>query len=245
MAKLLTFEATMNFDNSATPIQFFAVQNICTSPKIIFYICSDSVKMQSKLMEQTKTLGRPTDYNTAIAELLCERLSTGKIGLERICSEEGMPGASTVWRWIAKHADFREMYALARGYQSEVMYDDLLTIPNMPLTHNGEANGIPLEGAAAMAEISRRKLVCDNLKFILAKLQPKRFGERKDINLDVNVRKQVSGEQFDQLLSAAREAPRIEQETEEVEYEMLTEATEPEDTTTDRKQDEEDNPDWL
>lgn len=163
-------------------------------------------------MMEKRTVGRPTTYSLEVAEQICERLSTSKLGLERICDDTNMPSKSAVWRWLAKHAEFREMYVRAREFQSEVMYDDLLVIPNLPLTHNGEEvedGGIPLAGPAALAEIQRRKLICDNIKFILAKLQVKRFGDNKNIDLNVNHSHKISSEQFNQLLATAAAAPQI------------------------------------
>jgi len=158
------------------------------------------------------TMARPSGYSKEIAEQLCERLSTSKEGLGIICQDESLPDVRTVWRWVAKYPEFTDMYAVSRGFQTELMYDDLLTIPNMPLTHNGkevEDGGVMLEGAAMIAEVNRRKLLCDNIKFILMKLQPKRFGDNRNVNVDVKVRRQLTDEQFERLLAEA-DKPEIE-----------------------------------
>jgi signal transduction histidine kinase len=39
----------------------------------------------------------------------------------RICSDAGMPGKATVFRWIARHKEFRDRYISARDFQAEAM----------------------------------------------------------------------------------------------------------------------------
>ena len=190
--------------------------------------------------KEKRAVGRPTTYSLEIAEEICERLSTSKLGLERICDAADMPSKSAVWRWLVKHAEFREMYVRSREFQSEVMYDDLLVIPNLPLTHNGEEvedGGIPLAGPAALAEIQRRRLICDNIKFILAKLQVKRFGDNKNIDLNVNHNHKISSEQFNQLLATAAAPPQIAAPEDADDNKGYIEFTETQDSHQDRDDD--------
>jgi hypothetical protein len=56
--------------------------------------------------------GRPSDYSFQVAISICARLAEGK-SLRAICSEAGMPGRATVFRWIAGHKEFRDEYTLA------------------------------------------------------------------------------------------------------------------------------------
>jgi len=142
------------------------------------------------------TIGRPTKYTPELADLICERLSTTNRGLQNICDDPDMPGKTAVWRWLSQYPDFREKYVRAREYQTELLYDDLNNVATAPLV---DPWGNPMDGGNAMAEVQRRKLVCDNIKFILAKLQPKRFGDNRNMTVDVNVRKQITPEEFLQL----------------------------------------------
>ena len=56
--------------------------------------------------------GRPSDYSFQVAISICDRLAEGK-SLRAICSEAAMPGRATVFRWIARHKEFRDEYTLA------------------------------------------------------------------------------------------------------------------------------------
>ena len=54
--------------------------------------------------------GRPSDYSFQVAISICARLAEGK-SLRAICSEVGMPGRATIFRWIARHKEFRDEYS--------------------------------------------------------------------------------------------------------------------------------------
>ena len=145
-------------------------------------------------------IGRPTTYTLAIAEKLCERLATSNKGLKTVCKEEGMPHHSTVYRWVYKYPDFCDTYARARQFQTETYFDDLIGISAAPLVDD---DGNALSAGMAMAVIQQRKLITDNMKFNLMKLQPKRFGENKNVNVDVKVNHKLSPEEFQKLLEVA------------------------------------------
>jgi hypothetical protein len=66
--------------------------------------------------------GRPSDYSFQVAISICARLAEGK-SLRAICSEAGMPGRATVFRWIARHKEFRDEYTLARELRAECSAD--------------------------------------------------------------------------------------------------------------------------
>ena len=157
-----------------------------------------------------RPIGRPTKYSIAVAEEICKALSTSKLGLAKVAKELGYT-PSKVWEWLAANPDFREMYTRAREFQSELLYDDILAIAMMPYTHNGKPvddgddPGVPLEGAAAFAESNRRKLIIDSIKWILGRLQARRFGTNYQVPAQVRIGT-VTAEQFNQIMEQARKA---------------------------------------
>lgn len=172
-------------------------------------------------------VGRPTKYSPEVAEQLCAKLSTSQLGLKQVAKDMGYT-PSKVWEWLAKYPEFRELYVRAREFQTELWYDDMLSITMAPYTHNGrpaddeEEPGIPLEGAAAFAETNRRKLIVDTLKWMLSKLQPRRFGTNYQAPPQARLGT-VTADQFNQLLETARKAalpPQLEA-GEETEYEEM------------------------
>ena len=71
--------------------------------------------------------GRPSNYNSEVAWAICDRLVEGE-SLRRICSDAGMPGKATVFRWIARHKEFRDWYIRARDFQAEGLGEEMLEI---------------------------------------------------------------------------------------------------------------------
>ena len=75
--------------------------------------------------------GRPSDYSFQVAISICARLAEGK-SLRAICSEAGMPGRATVFRWIARHKEFRDEYTLACELRAEDLADEMIEIVDDP-----------------------------------------------------------------------------------------------------------------
>ena len=85
----------------------------------------------SRLRPQLAIRGRPSDYSFQVAISICARLAEGK-SLRAICSEAGMPGRATVFRWIARHKEFRDEYTLACELRAEDLADEMIEIVDDP-----------------------------------------------------------------------------------------------------------------
>lgn len=160
--------------------------------------------------EDKKGVGRPTRYTHELAKDICEKLSQTTDGLAKVAKTLGLT-PSAVWRWLATYAEFRDLYARARAFQTELLYDDMLEIANAPMTHNGKPEddpddpGVRLSGAEGFAEMGRRKLIIDVMKFRLVKLQPDRFGNKDQTPAQAH-RGNMTPEQFHQLLLETKKA---------------------------------------
>jgi hypothetical protein len=77
-------------------------------------------------------MGRPSGYTPGLRESIRICMVCGKDdqpeSLRSICLHEGMPDLRTVMRWLVKHKEFRQQYALARGVQQEMHHDELKEI---------------------------------------------------------------------------------------------------------------------
>lgn len=194
-------------------------------------------------------LGRPTKYNTEIAEKFCTLLSTSDASVADICAMPDMPDRATIFRWFNTHKDFCDLYARAREIQTEHGYDEMKDIADAPLptvaVHNllsGEYEGEKVDAGVAMAEMQKRKLQIDVIKFKLVKLQPKRFGDNRNVAVDVKVQHQVTPDQFQKLLATAAAAPQIEDaEVLDDEAQGLLDIPD----TTDEPEDEDDDMSYL
>lgn len=120
-------------------------------------------------------MARPSDYSQATADAICARLADGE-SLRAICRDEGMPDKSTVFRWLAAHDTFRDQYAHARELQAEEMFEDLLDIADDG-TRDTYTDSEGRERTDTDV-IARSKLRVDTRKWMLARMSPKKYGDR-------------------------------------------------------------------
>jgi hypothetical protein len=121
--------------------------------------------------------GRPSSYSDVLAEAICAEIANGKC-LREICRGDGMPGMTSIFRWLAQHEEFRAMYAAAREAQADYLAEELLEIADdatndwMQRRREDGTIATVLNGE----HVQRSRLRIDTRKFLLAKLQPKRYG---------------------------------------------------------------------
>jgi hypothetical protein len=134
-------------------------------------------------MASTK-LGRPSSFSQAVADAICVKLADG-MSLREICRDDAMPDKSTVLRWLASpdHADFRDQYARAREAQADHMADEILEIADdgtndwMERQHGDDD---PVE-VPNHEHINRSRLRVDARKWLMAKMAPKKYGEKLEL----------------------------------------------------------------
>lgn len=115
-----------------------------------------------------------------IKQELCERISEGE-PLRAICREEGMPTWRTVYLWREEDKEFDTLIARARHIGFDAIAEDVLLIADTP--EIGEIITEKESGREVRREdmLGHRKLKIDARLKLLAKWDPKRYGERVDI----------------------------------------------------------------
>lgn len=130
--------------------------------------------------------GRPSDYTQETAAAICARIASGE-SLRTICETESMPASSTVFLWLSKHAEFSEQYARAREAQTEALAEDILEIADdarndwMERKHGDVVSWV--ENGEAM---QRSRLRVDARKWLMAKMAPKKYGDKVAIGGDAD-----------------------------------------------------------
>lgn len=129
--------------------------------------------------EQKKT-GRPgLDYDPETADNICAEIAGSSKSLKTICSGNGMPGVTTVYRWLRENEDFAKNYARAKTEQAELLVEEMLQIADDGIndTQTGEG-GEPITNTDV---IQRSKLRVDTRKWLASKLLPKKYGDKLDV----------------------------------------------------------------
>lgn len=132
--------------------------------------------------------GRPSDYTAQKAVKICELIANGKT-IKQISMMDGMPHPSNVYRWLAKHEEFREMYARAKEQQIEVLVDEMIAIADdcrRDVEVRTDKNGNEYE-VTNNEVVQRAKLMIDTRKWLAAKLMPRKYGDRQTIEHEGNI----------------------------------------------------------
>jgi hypothetical protein len=126
-----------------------------------------------------------TSYTREKGLSICELL-TDNLTVNEITKMDGMPCMATIFKWIKDIPEFAELYAQAREMQAHRLFNELLEIAddakNDWMERNCKEGEAP--GYVANAEhIARSRLRVDTRKFMLAKVLPKIYGEKLDLNV--------------------------------------------------------------
>lgn len=128
--------------------------------------------------DKVKT-GRPTDYNEAIAALICDRVATSTLGLNKLCTMyDDMPSKFTVNLWRYKHPEFSSLYAQAKLVQADLLAEECLDIAD-DSTDDTIINSDGFD-VCNTEWINRCRLRIDTRKWLASKLLPKQYGAQVD-----------------------------------------------------------------
>ena len=111
-------------------------------------------------------IGRPSDYLVEVADDICSLLASGE-SLNSICKRKGFPSRNTVYRWLREYKDFRDNYARATDDRAESIFEEMLEI----------ADGAEAETAS----IAKARLQIDARKWILGKMNPKKYSDKQHV----------------------------------------------------------------
>ncbi len=104
-----------------------------------------------------------------IFDRICERLAEGE-SLRSICRDEGMPGMSTIFRFLRDEANesARQQYARAREDQADTDADKISEHADMV--------------AAGLIDPQAARVAIDAWKWSAGKRKPKVYGDKLDLN---------------------------------------------------------------
>ena len=133
------------------------------------------------LYDEARKDNGPTQYSRQLAEAICEALVEGR-SLASICANEDMPSRSTVFRWLDQHEEFRVLYARARKLQADILSDETLDIADD--ARNDWMQRLTQKQASWVANgenIQRSKVRIDTRKWLVGKLNPRKYGDRVEL----------------------------------------------------------------
>ena len=114
-------------------------------------------------------------YTEEMGNRICAFLAQG-FSLKKTCEQEGIAPIGTVWHWLHAHHDFKEAYYIAKAEAADAMSEDILELSDSA-TDLAQA----VDPKASNAVVQARRLQVDSRKWIMSKMQPKRFGDKIDV----------------------------------------------------------------
>jgi hypothetical protein len=95
--------------------------------------------------------------------------------LRKILSQKGYPSSQTFYKWISEDEIKAKQYARACEVRSDLIFDEILEIADDPredaiVTDNGIVMNTEF--------VQRSKLRIDARKWVLAKMNPKKYGDK-------------------------------------------------------------------
>lgn len=119
-------------------------------------------------------------YAPELAADILQRLKGGE-SLTGICSDEGMPNATTVLDWKYRDVDgFGAAYAEARQIGTERLSEEILIISDEPAPTLDN-------GATDSGAVQQKRLMVDTRKFLLAKVLPRMYGDNKHVEVSGSI----------------------------------------------------------
>lgn len=163
-----------------------------------------------------KKTGRPSTYSKDVAQTICELLSDG-VPLREICRMEGMPAWRTVYDWMyrddalgEKGVGLSAAIARAREIGYDAMAEECLIIADTPkIGFKKTFNSGSEEDEDSMTVVEEdmlghRKLQIETRLKLLAKFNPKKYGDRQILAGDPENPFEVQTNAMDVLAAAVK-----------------------------------------
>lgn len=128
--------------------------------------------------------GRPTKYTQELADKICEELSMGN-SIRTVCTPTEMPSPKTFYSWLRRYPEFLKQYEVAKQESTDAMAEDLLDIADdgtNDYMERQDKDGVGQGWWVINGEaIQRSRLRVDTRKFLMAKMKPKKYGDKVDL----------------------------------------------------------------
>lgn len=143
--------------------------------------------------------GRHSEFKQEIADRICQELVKGFSLRAILRDNDDLPDASTIFKWLRVFPDFAHQYARAREAQADTLADEILAIAD-----DGKNDTyIDADGKVRVDQdvIARSRLRVEARKWLAAKMAPKKYGDKVEVDHsgDVTI-KQITRQIVDPLI---------------------------------------------
>lgn len=108
--------------------------------------------------------------------------------LRQILKDKGTPSRTALYDWLDEDEKYAERFARAQELGDEVLEETKLEIANTPLTETifekGYTGNFDFKKTVTKDNVQRSKLMIDTIDKILARRNPRKYGNKIDVTSD-------------------------------------------------------------
>ena len=136
-------------------------------------------------------MARPTEWigekKQSTVQFILTELSTGKSLRQILDNNDELPARKTFYEWLANDKELSNHYANTCELRADIIFDEMIDIADDTSNDTIYSES----GEKVNSEwINRSRLRIDTRKWILSKMNPKKYGDKTDITTngkDVNI----------------------------------------------------------
>ena len=127
---------------------------------------------------------RVIEYSPELAYEICDLIARGE-SILNISKREGMPSNTTFYKWMREIEEFKALVETAKEDQADTLFEEMIKIAD----DGSEDHVLDLEGNIIFVKenVQRSRLKVDTRKWVVSRLQPKKYGERASLDVNANV----------------------------------------------------------
>ncbi len=127
------------------------------------------------------------EYKVTILNFIFEEISKGSSLLSILRENDNMPNRSTFYEWVDANKEYANNYVRACEARADTIFDEILDISDDGSNDYMTITKGDMEYNVEDREVTNRsKLRVDARKWVLARMNPTKYGEK--IQNDINIR---------------------------------------------------------
>ena len=118
-----------------------------------------------------------------IVKSICEDVIENKLSFTQAVKKSPVTFVS-FFKWVTESQDLKDLYHYAREIRSDILFEEIIDIADNPQegeTIKEDKNGLTIEKGDMLGH---RRLQIDARKWVVAKMQPKKYGDKLDVTTD-------------------------------------------------------------
>jgi hypothetical protein len=125
-------------------------------------------------------------FSQELFDTILSRIEEGE-SLVKICKDDNMPSKSGFYKWLKEFPELVDKYAHACEARADKIFEEIIEIAD-----DSSNDFIRVEKGESIENkewVNRSKLRVDARKWVLAKMQPKKYGDKIDVNNKITIDK--------------------------------------------------------